>query len=178
MRQVQLGVGFGCSVREKNFIASVAITTTISFFTIMAEQQQKSSSGGGRHGPHSIWTEIENEQLMQWLEDPENLRKMKKGSGVSKKALIAEISLQIPTKPTIKVGYKYDNLLKSYRAAAKLNNQSGWGLTEKDMDEGRRSLRGMYINIKHDLYLQGIKKERKTQGRESKRRKKGKKSKC
>lgn len=66
----------------------------------MAEEQQKSSSGGGRHGPHSIWTENENEQLIQWLEDPENLRKIKKGSGVSKKALLAEISLQIPTKPT------------------------------------------------------------------------------
>jgi len=33
----------------------------------------------------------------------------------------------------------------------------------------------MYINIKHDLNLQGIKKERKTQGRESKKKKKRKK---
>ena len=70
----------------------------------MAKEQQKSSSGGGRHGPHSIWTENENQQLIQWLEDPENLRKIKKGSGVSKKALITKISLEIPTKPTIKVG--------------------------------------------------------------------------
>ncbi|KAG0126626.1 hypothetical protein HOY82DRAFT_542449 [Tuber indicum] len=117
----------------------------------MADEQQR-SGGKGRHGPHSIWTEDENEQLIQWLEDPENLRKMKQGSGVSKKSLITQIALQIPTKSTIKVGYKYDNLLKSYRAAAKLNNQSGWGLSEKDMDEGRRSLKGMYIN--HDLYVQ------------------------
>ncbi|KAG0138091.1 hypothetical protein HOY82DRAFT_535028 [Tuber indicum] len=66
---------------------------------------------------------------------------MKKRSGVSKKSLIAEIALPIPTKSTITVGYMYDNLLKSYRAAVKLNNQSEWELSEKDIDEGRRSLK-------------------------------------
>jgi len=58
----------------------------------MAEQSQKSSSGEGRYCQPSIWTENENEQLIQWLEDPENLRKIKNGSGVSKRVLIAEIS--------------------------------------------------------------------------------------
>ncbi|KAG0134082.1 hypothetical protein HOY82DRAFT_537664 [Tuber indicum] len=41
----------------------------------------------------------------------------------------------------INVGYKYNNLLKSYRAAVKLNNQTGWGLTEEDLSIGQRSLR-------------------------------------
>jgi len=63
---------------------------------------------------HSVWTQTEQEQLIQWLEDPENLRKTNKGSGVSKKAIISEIAAQIPTKPPVKVSYKYDNLMKSY----------------------------------------------------------------
>jgi len=63
---------------------------------------------------HSVWTQTEQVQLIQWLEDPENLRKTKKGSGVSKKAIISEIAAQIPTKPPVKVSYKYDNLMKSY----------------------------------------------------------------
>jgi len=79
---------------------------------------------------HSVWTQSEQEQLIQWLEEPENLRKTKKGSGISKKTIIAEIAILIPTKPAVKVGYKYDNLMKSYREAVKLNNQSGWGLSE------------------------------------------------
>ena len=94
---------------------------------------------------HAIWRRAENEQLIQWLEDPRNLRKTKKGSGVSKKTIITEIATHIPSKQAVKVGYKYDNLMKSYRAAAKLNNQSGWGLTQDDLDEGRKSLRGMYF---------------------------------
>ena len=92
----------------------------------------------------ALWTQDENEQLVQWLEEPQNLRKLRKGSRVLKKMIIADIATQIPTKPAIKIGYKYDNLMKSYRAAAKLNNQSGWGLTEEDLDAGRRSLRGIF----------------------------------
>jgi len=30
---------------------------------------------------HSVWTQTEQEQLIQWLEDPENLRKTKKRIG-------------------------------------------------------------------------------------------------
>ncbi|RPB00785.1 hypothetical protein L873DRAFT_1842777 [Choiromyces venosus 120613-1] len=71
---------------------------------------------------------------------------MKKGSGISKKAIIVEIATQIPSKPAVKVGYKYDNLLKSYRAAAKLNNQSGWGLSEGDLNTGRRYLRDKLLS--------------------------------
>ncbi|KAG0137000.1 hypothetical protein HOY82DRAFT_598020 [Tuber indicum] len=90
------------------------------------------------YSDNTIWTKDETEILMQWLEDPENLRKIKKGSGITKTAIVAEIATHIPTKEVVKVGYKYDNLMKAYRAAAKLNNQSGWGLSETDLDGGRR----------------------------------------
>ncbi|PUU75742.1 hypothetical protein B9Z19DRAFT_1130802 [Tuber borchii] len=98
------------------------------------------------YSENTIWTKAETERIIQWLEEPENLRKIKKGSGITKKTIVAEIAAQIPTKEAIKVGYKYDNIMKSYRAAAKLNNQSGWGLSERDLDEGRRSLRDKLLS--------------------------------
>ncbi|KAG0642609.1 hypothetical protein HOY80DRAFT_1104414 [Tuber brumale] len=88
----------------------------------------------------SKWTAEETEVLMQWLEEPSNQRKTRKGSGVTKRQVIKEMAAKIPTKPEAKVGYKYDNLLKSYREAVKLNNQRGWGLSGKDLDEGKKSL--------------------------------------
>ncbi|KAG0633043.1 hypothetical protein HOY80DRAFT_1006315 [Tuber brumale] len=91
---------------------------------------------------HMIWTPEESEQLIEWLEESENQQKLKKGSGITKKQIFHEISLQISTKPPVKVGYKYDNLLKSYRKAVRLNSESGWGLTESDFNIGRKALRG------------------------------------
>ncbi|RPB01154.1 hypothetical protein L873DRAFT_1804045 [Choiromyces venosus 120613-1] len=35
--------------------------------------------------PHSVWMTNEMVALITWLEEPENLKKTKKGSGVSKK---------------------------------------------------------------------------------------------
>jgi len=92
---------------------------------------------------HAVWTAEETERLIEWLEEPENLRKIKKESGIRKKQIISEIVSKIPTKAPLKVGYKYDNLLKAYREAVKLNGQSGCGLTAKDLDIGKRVLRGM-----------------------------------
>jgi len=97
---------------------------------------------------HLIWTISETEALIEWLEEPENFRKTKKGSGISKRQIIKEIAAKIRTKPEIKVGYKYDNLVKYYREAVKLNGQSGWGLTVNDLDEGKKTLRGMCFIIK------------------------------
>ncbi|RPA98414.1 hypothetical protein L873DRAFT_1790381 [Choiromyces venosus 120613-1] len=94
------------------------------------------------YSENSAWTKDEVERLIQWFEDPANQQKTKKGSGITKKMIVKEIAAQIPTKEAVKVGYKYDNLMKSYRAAAKLNNQTGWGLPEQDLDEGHRCLRG------------------------------------
>ncbi|RPA99557.1 hypothetical protein L873DRAFT_1789500 [Choiromyces venosus 120613-1] len=99
--------------------------TTISSSSVMSDQQQNRFTPTRYHSQHSIWTEDENEQLIQWLEDPVNLQKTKKGSRMSKKMIITKIAIQIPTKPVVKVSYKYDNLIKSYKAAAKLNDQSG-----------------------------------------------------
>ncbi|RPA90457.1 hypothetical protein L873DRAFT_1795472 [Choiromyces venosus 120613-1] len=90
----------------------------------------------------AIWTKDETEKIIQWLEDLENQRKIKKGSGITKKMIITEIAALIPSKEIAKVGYKYDNLLKSYRAAAKLNSQTGWGLSQQDLDQGKKSLQG------------------------------------
>ena len=92
---------------------------------------------------HAIWTRAETEQLIVWLEEPENLQKIRKGSGITKRQVIGEIAATIPPKAQVKVGYKYNNLLKSYREAVKLNSQSGWGLTREDIEEGKRALRGL-----------------------------------
>jgi len=89
------------------------------------------------YSENTVWTRAETKSLIQWLEDPENLRKIKKGSGITKKTIVTEIAAQIPTKEVVNVRYKYDNLMKAYRAAAKLNNLSRWGLSERDLDEGR-----------------------------------------
>ena len=118
----------------------ILIKTTNSLTVTMS--MPDSSRMARNHTEHSIWTHSEQEELIQWLEEPQNLRKTKKGSGISKKAIIAEIATQIATKPLIKVGYKYDNLMKSYRAAVALNNQLGWGLSEGDLNIGRSNLRG------------------------------------
>ena len=75
---------------------------------------------------HAIWTAEETQRLIEWPEEPENLRKIKKRSGISKKQIISETAPKIPTKAPLKVEYKYDNLLKAYREAVKLNSQSGW----------------------------------------------------
>ena len=58
---------------------------------------------------------------------------------------MGEIAATIPTKAQVKVGYKYNNSLKSYQEAVKLNSQSGWGLTREDIEEGKKALQGMSI---------------------------------
>ncbi|KAG0642620.1 hypothetical protein HOY80DRAFT_1103785 [Tuber brumale] len=88
----------------------------------------------------SKWMAEETEVLMQWLEEPSNQRKTRKRSGITKRQVIKEMAAKILMKPEAKVGYKYDNLLKSYREAVKLNNQTGWGLSGKVLDEGKKSL--------------------------------------
>ncbi|RPA94068.1 hypothetical protein L873DRAFT_1846824 [Choiromyces venosus 120613-1] len=50
----------------------------------------------------NVWTQTEQEELIQWLEESHNLQKMKKSSGISRKAIIAEIATRIPLKPAVK----------------------------------------------------------------------------
>lgn len=127
------------------YLASSILIKTTNFSTaIMSTNTMRMARN---HTQHSVWTQTEQEELIQWLEEPHNLQKTKKGSGISKKTIIAEIAARIPSKPAVKVGYKYDNLMKSYRAAAKLNNQSGWGLNEGYLNIGRMYLRGTYIKL-------------------------------
>ncbi|RPB00672.1 hypothetical protein L873DRAFT_1788849 [Choiromyces venosus 120613-1] len=87
-----------------------------------------------------IKTTSETEALIKWLEELENLKKTKKGSRVSKKQISKEVVGKILIKPEVKVDYKYDNLLKSYHEAVKLNSQSGWDLSMDDLDEGKKTL--------------------------------------
>ena len=55
-----------------------------------------------------------------------NNKKTKKQSRVSKKTIITEIACHIPLKHAVNIGYNYDNLMKLYRTAVKLNNQISW----------------------------------------------------
>ncbi|RPA96671.1 hypothetical protein L873DRAFT_1845261 [Choiromyces venosus 120613-1] len=82
------------------------------------------------------WSKSEIEQIVLWLEDPIKLRRTQKGSGETKKHWISAIASTIPSRSEAQVGYKYDNLKKSYREALKLADQSGCGLGEEDLVNG------------------------------------------
>lgn len=91
------------------------------------------------------WSKSEIEQIVLWLEDPIKLRRTQKGSGETKKHWISLIASTIPSRSEAQVGYKYDNLKKSYREALRLADQSGWGLGEEDLINGNTlSLRGKW----------------------------------
>jgi len=63
---------------EKIFLGSmnyILIKTTNSFIILI--NVQNSSRMARNQTKHSVWTQIESEQLIQWLENPENLRKIK-----------------------------------------------------------------------------------------------------
>ncbi|RPA89669.1 hypothetical protein L873DRAFT_1849199 [Choiromyces venosus 120613-1] len=91
------------------------------------------------YSEHSYWNQEETGKLIEWLEELENLAKTKKGSRMPKKIeIVCELATRVPMKSEVKVGHKYDNMIKSYREAAKLNNQSGWDLTEQDFTKEKR----------------------------------------
>lgn len=97
-------------------------------------------------GNSSDWTKQEIEKIVLWLEDPTNLRRTQKGSGETKKRWINAIASTISSRSEPQVGYKFDNLKKSYREALRLADQSGWGLNEEDLRTGS-SLHGMSLTI-------------------------------
>jgi len=91
----------------------------------------------------SDWSKSEIELIVRWLEDPIQLRRTQKGSGETKKHWISAIASTISSRSEAQVGYKFDNLKKSYREALKLADQSGWGLGEEDLvNRNILSLRG------------------------------------
>jgi len=49
-----------------------------------------------------------------------------------------------------------------YRVAGKLNDQSGWGLSEGDLKFGRLYLRDTYINPKIIIFTRNQKKKKKS----------------
>lgn len=110
-------------------------------------------------GNSSDWTKQEMEKIVLWLEDPTNLRRTQKGSGETKKRWMNAIASTISSRSEAQVGYKFDNLKKSYREALKLADQSGWGLDEEDLRTGS-SLHGMSLST-HRIYMLIIRKYRK-----------------
>ena len=82
------------------------------------------------------WSKSEIEQIVLWLEHPIKLHRTQKGSGETKKHWISSIASTIHSCSEAQVGYKYNNLKKSYREALMLADQSGWGLGEEDPING------------------------------------------
>jgi len=105
---------------------------------------ERSDDSSGRY-----WITLELEQMVQWLEDPNNQAKFRKGSGLTKKAALTLLVNQLPNKTSQQVSDKYGNLKRAYAKAAQLNDQSGWGLMEEDLDEGILTQRSMRIGRKH-----------------------------
>jgi hypothetical protein len=94
-------------------------------------------------GQSRFWTTAELEQMVQWLEEPLNQSRFKKGSGLTKKAALAPLVSQLPNRTPQQVSDKYSNIKRAYTKAAQLNDQSGWGLTEGDLTEGRMTQRSV-----------------------------------
>jgi len=68
-----------------------------------SNREKKNMSGNMIDSEHAIWSRAETEQLIIWLEEPENLWKIRKGSGVTKRQVISQIAAKIPTKAQVKV---------------------------------------------------------------------------
>jgi hypothetical protein len=92
----------------------------------------------------TLWTPEELEQMVQWLEEPSNQSRFKKESGLTKKAALAPLASQLSSRTAKQIFDKYCNIKKSRSKAARLNDQSGWGLTEEDLAEGTMTQRGMF----------------------------------
>jgi len=91
----------------------------------------------------SFWTSAELEKIVQWLEEPSNQSRFKKGSGLTKKAALAPLASQFPNKTPQQISDKYHNIKRARSKAAKLNDQSGWGLMEEDLAEGTMTQRSV-----------------------------------
>jgi hypothetical protein len=58
----------------------------------------------------SFWTPEELEQMVQWLEEPSNQSRFKKGSGLTKKAALAPLARQLSSKTAKQIFDKYCNI--------------------------------------------------------------------
>jgi len=93
----------------------------------------------------SFWTPEKLEQMVQWLEEPSNQSKFKKGSGMTKKGALSSLVSQIPSKTAKQIFDKYCNIKKAHSKAARLNDQSGWGLMQEDLADGTTTQRSMLL---------------------------------
>lgn len=100
---------------------------------------------GSSSQPSRFWTLEEVEMIILWLEDDENLRRTQRGSGETKTHWIKDIATTLNGRTVKQVLDKFDNLKKSFREACKINDQSGWGLTQDDLQTGTTSQRGKFL---------------------------------
>jgi len=84
--------------------------------------------------------------MVQWLEEPNNQAVLRRGSGFTKKAALASLVSQLPSKSSQQVVDKYGNIKKSYSKAAQMNDQPGWGLGEEDLAEGKATQRSKLLS--------------------------------
>jgi hypothetical protein len=83
--------------------------------------------------------------MVQWLEEPSNQSRFKKGSGLTK---LAPLARQFPSKTAKQIFDKYSNIKRAHSKAAQLNDQSTWGLMEEDLAEGTMTQRSMFLDLK------------------------------
>ncbi|KAL7266559.1 hypothetical protein RUND412_010894, partial [Rhizina undulata] len=81
----------------------------------------------------SQWMNREVAKIVEWLEEPANLLKMKGKSGLRKVQWMKEISELFLNRSFKQCYNKYDNVKKLYQKAVKFNNQSCWGLMNEDL---------------------------------------------
>ncbi|KAL7269087.1 hypothetical protein RUND412_008261 [Rhizina undulata] len=87
----------------------------------------------------SQWKNKEVAKLVEWLKEPANLLKTKGKSGLRKVQWMKEISELFPNRSFNQCYNKYNSVKKSYQKAVKLNNQSGWGLTNEDLHDEEKA---------------------------------------
>jgi hypothetical protein len=71
---------------------------------------------------------------VQWLEEPSNQSRFKKGSGLMEKAALAPLANKFPNRTPQQMSEKYNNIKRARSEAAQLNDQSGWGLMKEKPD--------------------------------------------
>jgi hypothetical protein len=88
-----------------------------------------------------LWRAEELEVLVQWIKEPGNRARLKNGSGFTKKADLTPLVDRLATRNSQQV---FNSIKRSHMKAAQMNNQSGWGLTKEDLDEGKTTQLELY----------------------------------
>jgi hypothetical protein len=67
-----------------------------------------------------FWRAEELEILVQWIEEPDNQARLKKGSGLTKKAALAPLVDRLVARNAQKVVEKFTNIKRSHMKAAQI----------------------------------------------------------